>query len=173
MLTPYLLIGEVLKPQGVRGEAKLRCDASDPALCLTWDTLYLKKGEAYTPIGVRFSRVQDGIGYATFEGCARPEDVEKLRSESLYIDRAHAAPLAEGEYYLCDLYGCHAVDEAGNEIGVLTNVLQYSSTDIYVFSTPKGEMMAPALPEVFTSVDVAADRIEVCAARLEEVAVWQ
>ena len=64
MLTPYLLIGQVLKPQGVRGEAKLRCDASEPDTCLAWTTLYLKKGEEYTPIGVRFSRVQDGIGYA-------------------------------------------------------------------------------------------------------------
>ncbi len=173
MLTPYLLIGQVLKPQGVRGEAKLRCDASEPDTCLAWTTLYLKKGEEYTPIGVRFSRVQDGIGYATFEGCSTPEDVEKLRGEDLYIDRAHAAPLAEGEYYLCDLYGCRAVDEQGREIGVLTNVLQYSATDIYVFRTPKGEMMAPALPDVFVHVDVAADRMDVCSPRLAEVAVWQ
>ena len=173
MITEYFLIGEVLRPQGIRGEAKLRCDAADPEAFRKVTTLYWKDGDAYTPVEARTSRVDGGFAYTTFAGCTRPEDVEKLRGRSVYVDRAHAAPLQEGEYYLSDLIGCGVFDRQGQQIGVLRDVLQYGPTDIYVLDTPKGELMAPALPHVFIATDVAASRITADEERLPEVAVLQ
>ena len=73
--------------------------------------------------------------------------------------------------YISDLIGCKAVDENGTEIGTLTDVLQHGVVDVYVFKTPTGTLMAPALKAVFPTVDVRAGRIDVCAERLDEVAV--
>ena len=73
--------------------------------------------------------------------------------------------------YICDLIGCEAVDEAGTVVGTLTDVLQHGPVDVYVFRTACGTMMAPALKAVFPRVDVTARRIDVCAERLQEVAV--
>ena len=73
--------------------------------------------------------------------------------------------------YICDLIGCEAVDETGAVVGTLTDVLQHGPVDVYVFRTPRGTMMAPALKAVFPRVDVAARRMDVCAERLQEVAV--
>lgn len=169
----YLMIGEVLKPQGVHGEAKIKPYAAELDAFLEWTTLYVREGEDYAPIATRCSRVHDGFAYVTLGECASPEDVEKLRGRQLYIDRAHAAQLAEGEVYISDLIGCRAVDEAGKEVGVLTNVLQHGPVDVYVFRTPRGTMMAPALRDAFPEVDVAAGRITVNTARLGEVAVFE
>ncbi len=173
MITEYFLIGEVLRPQGIHGEAKLRCDAADPEAFRRVTTLYWKDGDAYIPVEAHTSRVDGGFAYTTFAGCARPEDVEKLRGRSVYVDRAHAAPLHEGEYYLSDLIGCEVFDRQGGRIGVLRDVLQYGPTDIYVLSTPRGELMAPALPHVFIETDVAGNRITADEERLPEVAVLQ
>ena len=173
MLSAYLLIGQVLRPQGVRGEAKIRPYAANPEDFRRWTTLYLQNGEEYAPIGCACSRVHDGFAYATLEGCANPDDVEKLRGRKLFIDRAHANALEEDEVYICDLIGCEAVDEAGEAVGTLTDVLQHGPVDVYVFRTARGTMMAPALKAVFPRVDVAARRIDVCAERLQEVAVLE
>ena len=170
-MNEYLLIGEVLRPQGVRGEAKIRPYAANPEDFRRWTTLYLQNGTSYTPIGCACSRVHDGFVYATLEGCANPDDVEKLRGRKLFIDRAHANALEEDEVYICDLIGCEAVDESGAVVGTLTDVLQHGPVDVYVFRTSRGVMMAPALKAVFPRVDVAARRIDVCAERLQEVAV--
>ncbi len=173
MLTPYFLIGEVLKPHGVRGEAKVKPYAQDPGDFMRWKTLYVKESGGWRPVGARCSRVHDGFAYVTLEGCASPEDVEKVRGLELYIDRAHAAPLPEGMFYISDLLGCEAEDENGKKVGTLTDVLQHGPVDVWVFRTPSGgTMMAPNLPDVFTEKDVAAGRIRVCAARLQEVAVY-
>ena len=172
-MNEYMMVGEVLRPQGVRGEAKVRAFASDPDDFMRWKTLYLKKDDSYAPIGARCSRVHDGFAYITLEGCANPEDVEKLRGTELYIDRDHAAELGEGEVYIADLLGCTAVDEQGNEIGVLKDVLQHGPVDVYVFKTKKGTMMAPAVLKAFPEVDVEARVIRVDSERLAEVAVFE
>ena len=48
-----------------------------------------------------------------------------------------------------------------------------SVCDVYVFSTPRGEMMIPALRRVVRSVDVEAGTIVLDEAALDEVAVWE
>lgn len=170
-MTQYLMIGEVLRPQGVKGEAKVRPYAANHDDFRHWKTLYLKDGEQYTPVRSQCVRVHDGFAYLLLADCATPEDVEKLRGRQLYIDRAHANPLEEGEVYISDLIGCEAVDESGAVVGTLTDVLQHGPVDVYVFRTPRGTLMAPALKAVFPRVDVAARRMDVCAERLQEVAV--
>ena len=170
-MNEYLLIGEVLRPQGVRGEAKIRPYAANPEDFRRWTTLFLQSGTDYAPIACASSRVHDGFVYATLGDCANPDDVEKLRGRRLFIDRAHANALEEDEVYICDLIGCEAVDETGAVVGTLTDVLQHGPVDVYVFRTPRGTLMAPALKAVFPRVDVAARRMDVCAERLQEVAV--
>lgn len=171
MLAAYLLIGEVLRPQGVRGEAKVRPYAANPADYMRWKTLYLKKGDEYTPVGAKCSRVHDGFAYITLEGCTSPDDVEKLRGRELYVAREDTAPMDDGEVLIADLIGCKAVDEKGTEIGTLVDVLQHGPVDVYVFKTPRGSLMAPALQAVFPVVDVEARRISVVSDKLEEVCV--
>lgn len=174
MRTPYFCIGEVLKPQGSRGEAKVRPFTDDPENFRRWTTLYRREGDGWVPVRSRFGRAHDGFVYLTLEGCVSPEDVEKLRGVELFIDRAHATPLPEGMFYLADLIGCRATDEAGADLGTLTEVLQHGPTDVYVFRDARGRTwMAPALPDVFPVRDVDAGVFRVNSGRLKEVAVYE
>ena len=43
-MNEYLMIGEVLKPQGVRGEVKIKPYAADLEALHDWKTLYLHDG---------------------------------------------------------------------------------------------------------------------------------
>ena len=172
-MNEYLMIGEVLKPQGIRGEAKIKPYAADPEDFRRWKTLYIKAGEAYTPVAARCSRVHDGFAYITLDNCTNPNDVERLRGVQLYIRREQAVQPEGDEVFICDLVGCEAVDETGRVLGTLTEVLQHGPVDVYVFKTPKGSMMAPALKAVFPRVDVQARRVDVCAEKLQEVAVFE
>ncbi len=172
-MNEFMLIGTILKPQGVRGEAKVKIYARNPEDFLRWKMLYLKREQEFVGLSCKCSRVQDGFAYVTLEGCSSVDDVERLRNQELYIDRAHAAPLEDGAVYICDLIGCRALDDQEHEIGVVTDVLQHGPVDVYVFKTPKGVMMAPALKTVFTEVDTAAGIIHTDAERLAEVAVFE
>ena len=168
----YLMIGTVLKQQGVRGECKIKPYAANVDLFSSWKTLYLEDHGAYTPIPLKTTRIHEGFVYAYLADCASANDVEAFRNRDLYIDRAHAAPPVDGSVYIADLIGCIAEDESGNPVGTLTDVLQYGSVDTWVFRTASGTLMAPALLSVFPQVDPAAGKILVCADKLREVAVY-
>ena len=70
-MNEYLMIGEVLKPQGVRGEVKIKPYAADLEAFHDWKTLYLHDGASYQPIKASCSRVHDGfarVGYHSSTG---------------------------------------------------------------------------------------------------------
>ena len=171
-MTEYLMVGEVLKPQGLRGECKIKPCAADLAMFETWKTLYLLKDGAYAAVPFRLSRIHEGFVYATLGSCAAPEDVERFRGARLYVDRAHATPLDDGAFYIADLIGCEAVDETGRSLGVLKDVLQNGPVDTWVFSGDR-PFMAPALLRVFPRVDPAAGKIFAQSDQLNEVAVFE
>ena len=170
-MNDYFMIASVLKPQGVRGECKLRSYASDIECFHRWNTVYLKIAECYTPVALRTVRIRDGFVYAHLDSSASVMEAERFRGCDLYIDRAHTAPPEDGAVMIADLIGCEARDERGGSIGTLTDVLQYGTVDTWVFQTGTGTLMAPALKSVFP--DVFPDRKLICVIRdrLEEVAV--
>ena len=168
----YLMIGLVLKPQGIRGECKIKPYAADLDRFVAWKELFLENNGVFSPLRCSVNRVHNGFIYAVLGDCRNADDAEKLRGRELYIDRAHAAPPEDGAFYIADLTGCEAVDETGRVIGVLTDVLQYGSVDTWVFKTPQGVMMVPALMAVFPAVDPISRRISVISGKLWEVAVF-
>ena len=172
LMQDYLMIGVVLKPQGIHGECKIKPYAADLDLFSSWKKLYLESSGVYTPVPCAVSRVHDGFVYAVIGDCANADDAEKYRGRNLYIDRSHAAHPEDGAFFIADLIGCEAMDASGNIIGVLSDVLQYGPVDTWVFRTPEGTMMAPALLAVFPEVDPEKRRITVIPEKLREVAVF-
>lgn len=170
-MNDYLMIATVLKPQGVRGECKLRSYAADIDLFHRWGTLYRKTAAGFEPVSVRTARIRDGFVYAFLDGSNSAEAAEAFRGTDLYVDCAHTAPLEEDAVLIADLIGCEACDESGEVIGTLTDVLQYGTVDTWVFQTGTGTLMAPALKAVFPEVDAAAKKILAVRDRLEEVSV--
>ena len=175
MLSEYLLIGEVLRPQGVKGQVKVRPDTDDPERFLDLNQVFLKQGDGYTAAPVADVSVRDDGVYLRLQNAQTRDEAEKQRGWMLYIDREHARPLAENETFICDLIGCKAVDTQGREIGVVQDVLQPGGNDVYVIKTPKGEMLLPALKHVVPVIDVKNGIMTVDEARLPEVAVcsWE
>ena len=175
MLSEYLLIGQVLRPQGIKGQVKVRPDTDDPERFLDLETVYLKKGDAYEPVTVDEISVRDDGVYLRLAGAQSRDEAEKQRNLLLYVDRAHAVELGEDETFICDLIGCRVVDLQGNEIGAVKDVLQPGGNDVYVIKTPKGEMLLPALKHVIPTVDVKNGLMTVDEKRLPEVAVcdWE
>ena len=170
-MNEYLLLGTVAKPQGLKGEVKLRHETGDASRFLDLETAWIRHGESYTPIRVLSARLSGPDVFLTLEGVLDRDAADKLRGTQLYIDRAHARPLNEGEVFIVDLIGLKAVDTRGNAIGTLVDVLQPGGTDVLVFNTPEGPMMAPHLKKLVR--EITRDRIVLDEAVLPEVAVYE
>ena len=174
MRSEYLRSGEVVRPQGVRGELKLRRESQDPTRYARLKAVWLKQNGEFREYQVKKGRVSGDFAYLLLAGIESREDAEALRGQVIYVDRAHAIALPEGEHFICDLIGLRAETEDGTVIGRLREVIQTNpACDIYAFDTERGEMMMPALRRVILSTDVENGVIRLSAEKLAEVAVWQ
>ena len=172
MLSPYLMIGEITKPQGVRGEVKVRPCTCDPERFEGLEAVYFEKGGAYAPVKIHVNRIGGDAVFMNVEGVCDRDAAEKLRGSLLYIDRAHAVALDEDTTFLCDLYGLRGVVSDGRELGKLTEVMQPGGNDVYVFNGPLGEVLVPALKSVVLRVDLEKGEMLLDGKRLDEVAVF-
>lgn len=168
----YLLIGEITKPQGVRGELKLRPITCDPSRFEDMTYAYLRDGDDYKKIEISVRRAGADAVFFRMEGVEDRNDAEKMRGRQLYIDRAHAVELDDDSNFICDLIGLKGVLTDGGEIGKLVDVMQPGGNDVYVFKGERGETLVPALRSVVRKVDTAQGLMLLDSERMAEVAVY-
>ncbi len=174
MQSEYLLIGEITRPQGVRGEMRVRPYTDDPMRFEDLDEVYVKRGDKYEARGIAFVRLNsDDVVIIRMDGVGDANAVEALRGEKLYVDREHAVELPEDADFIVDLIGCRVTDDEGNDYGKITDVMQPGGNDVYVISGKRGEVLVPALKSVVISVDTKAGEMLLSAARMREVAVFE
>ena len=186
MQTQYLQIGEIVKPQGIRGEVKLKAMTSDLGRYARLDYVFLLRKGEYVKTKVEKGRSYDGFAFLKLEGIRDRNEAEMMRGVKVFVDRENAIDLEsltnlgslggldEDENFVCDLIGLKAVDTKGNEIGTLRDVLTPNAVcDVYAFDTPRGDMMIPALRRVVKNVDLEAGTITLDEEVLPEVAVWE
>ena len=172
MLAEYLMIGEITKPQGVRGEVKVRPCTCDPARFEGLETVYVEKDGGYAPMSIRVNRIGADAVFLNVAGVADRDAAEALRGTKLFIDRAHAVQLDEDTNFLADLIGLRGAVSDGRDLGRLTDVLQPGGNDVYVFRGPLGEVLVPALKSVVLNVDLGKGEMRLDGKRLDEVAVF-
>ena len=71
-------------------------------------------------------------------------------------------PLKKDQYYVSDLLGFEAYDEAANLIGILKDIIETGSNDVFVIASAEGkETLVPALKVNIKHIDVLNKRISV------------
>ncbi len=159
-----LPVATVLKPQGVRGEVKLKVYLDNGGDILSVAKLYIG-GKEYEVMG---GRAFGEFAYLSLRGIADRNAAELLRGQEVEADRADLPPLPEGRHYIADLLGCSVVYENGEKVGEVTSITP-AKTDIYTVISDKKEITFAAAEGVIKSVDVEGGKIIVDKARFKEV----
>jgi len=155
----FLVIGEVLRPQGVEGEVRVRVLTDFPEHFRVLKRAYL--GQTLTPMIVEGTRFHQGCALLKFAGYDDRTAVESLRGALVQIPIEEAMPLAEDEYYLYQIVGLAAWTVQGEYLGRVREVLGTGSNDVYIVRGPRGEILLPAIEGVIRSVDLEAGRLTV------------
>ena len=161
-----LVIGKIVKPQGIRGEVKV-LPYTDGAEVFCGLRRVFIDGTEYKILN---ARVGDGIAYLALRGVPDRNAAELLRDRELTLPREEAPEPEEGSYYIADVLGSEIVTDTGKVLGTLKDIRQ-AATDIYTLETPTGEVLFPAADGVVLSVDVKNKKITVSERRFGEVAV--
>lgn len=161
-----LTVGEILKPQGIRGELKVKAYTDSEESFKEFSHVFID-GKEYKILSCRTG---GGAVFLGLRGVPDRNAAELLRGKLLTLPRTDAPVLPEGRYYIADLEGCAVRTEAGEFCGTLKTVLK-SATDIYVVEKDGKEILFPAAAGVVLTVDLEARLVTVDEKRYRETAV--
>lgn len=151
----YFRIGVITSTHGLKGDVKVFPTTDEPARFRKLKEAYILDGNTYVPVEADKASFFKQFVILHFSGLNRIEDVEKLVRKELYVDREHAIPLEEGEYYIRDLIGLRVIDDdSGGVLGELQDVLQTGANDVYVVSDGSREILIPVIRECILDVDL-------------------
>jgi 16S rRNA processing protein RimM len=156
----YFAIGRVVGAHGIRGEVKLEIYSDDPDHLRELRRVYFNDDP--TPRRLANVRFHGRQALLTFPDITDRDAAEALRGTIVRISGTQARPLAEGEFFLYQLVGLTVVNEADEELGRLTDIIQAGEVDVYVVRDSNGqEQLFPALKEVVLDIDPGAGRMVV------------
>jgi 16S rRNA processing protein RimM len=161
-----VVIGQIVKPFGVRGEVRVRSLSDVPGRFegLGQVTLVSPAGGELATVVQRVRR--DGESYVVrLAAFSTPEDAAAFRGAYIKISRGSAPALPSGQYYECDLVGLRVVTEEGRVLGTLEEVVPAGDRHLFVVREGRREILIPAAKSVVTEVDLATGTMTVCSIR--------
>lgn len=163
-----LVIGEVLKPQGIRGELKVKTFTDFPEDVKAFKTVYIDD----MPYKILSFRVgADGAAYLGLRGIPDRNAAELFRGKKLEGDRQDAPELEEGQYYIVDIIGLSCETEEGEVLGVVKDITNLAS-DVYTIEKDGKNILFPAVKGVVVKVDIEGGKLIVHKPKFDEVAVY-
>jgi 16S rRNA processing protein RimM len=89
-----------------------------------------------------------------FAGVDTPEKAKALKGAEIIADRAHAAPLKPGEFYVEDLKGLDVTAGDGEVLGRITDIIEGGGTDLAEIRLNSGEIrLVPFRKEFFGGIN--------------------
>ncbi len=149
----YLVIGYLRRSHGVRGEIILDIHTDFPERIKSGRKVLI--GEKYQPLTFDTVRPHaDGL-LVSFRGVDTPEEAGKFRNQWVYVKATEVPPLPDGMHYQYELIDLDVVDENGNPLGKLVEILETGANDVYVVRNDAGkEILLPAIPSVILNLDM-------------------
>ena len=151
----FLDCGQIVNTHGVRGEVRIVPWADSPEFLCGFSTLYVD-GAAKKVLS---SRVHKGSVIAKLDGVDTVEQAMALKGRTVQIRRADAR-LPEGAFFLADIIGLDVINEEGDKLGVLKEVLSPSVQQVYVVAGER-EIMIPAVPEFILETNIEGGYLKV------------
>ncbi len=141
MTDDLILLAQIGAAHGIKGEVRVR-PFGDPDMFDQYGKLETEDGRKFR---VKRMRPQKNMLVVKFEGVNTRDEAEALNGVELFVGRAKLPEPDEDEFYVSDLIGMVAVDEHGDEIGIIKDVPNFGAGDMIEIE-PKGGNSTYYLP---------------------------
>jgi 16S rRNA processing protein RimM len=145
-----VVIGEVAKAFGVKGEVKVRPFTESLELFRSADVLFLDR----SPVRVLSCRVHKGAPLLRLDGVATVDEAQALQGLQVRTEADRLPELEADEFYWTQLIGLTVRDVRGRDLGRVTSMIRTGANDVLEIHGDLGEILLPMIDEVIRSVDL-------------------
>lgn len=155
-----LEVGQIVNTFGIKGFVKIYPYVDDISRFDNLKKVHIKSKKDEKELQIEEVKYQKNMVLVKFKGIERIEDAEKLKNYYVEIDRADAIPLEEGQYFIADLLGLDVYLDTGEKLGILEDIYNTGSSDIYVVKNELGkQFLLPYIDEVVKQINLKEEKI--------------
>jgi 16S rRNA processing protein RimM len=154
-----VLLGDIGRPQGLKGEVRIRSFTAEPAAIADYGPLEDETGRRAFEIE---SLRTDAKGVvARIKGVSTREGAEALTGTKLYVPRSRLPEHGEEEWYHSDLIGLTVLDQPGASLGTVVAIHNFGAGDLLEIRPAAGgpDVLVPFTRETVPEVDVEGGRL--------------
>lgn len=158
----YLEVGKIANTHGIKGEVKVIPLTDDPERFTKLRWVYLERNNELERLDIEGVKFLKGMVLLKFKQINDMNAAELVKGMVLKVDRKNAVKLPKDSFFICDLLGCEVLEEDGNRLGTLREVLKTGSNDVYVVEQEgRKDILIPALKSVVKEVDLEQRKLVV------------
>lgn len=149
----YLAIGRLGKAHGLDGGISFYMLTDFPERLIKGRNVFI--GEEHFSAHIQSIKGHAKATIIQFDEFSSIDQVEKLKSDFVFVDAKDLPELPVGEYYHHQLIGITVTDTSGSIIGILTEILETGANDVYVITgDDRKETLFPALLSHIKKIDI-------------------
>lgn len=154
----FVIVGQVVKPHGLKGEICVTPYTDSPLLFETLNRIYLRVPgrfpKRYTIENVRYNREKPLLSLQEVSG--RDQAKELGRAEIL-LRRKDLPEQDTAQILIRDLVGVEVFEANGQSLGLIQEVRVHAGQEIWVIAGPnKQEILFPVVDQFLLDIDVQA-----------------
>ena len=150
-----LQVGVISSMHGVHGEVKVFPTTSDPGRYKKLKEVLLDTGKEMITLKLKGVKFFKQFVIVKFDGYDNPNDIEMYKGKPIYVTRENAVKLEKDEYFVADLYDIEVYEDNGEKLGVIVDVIETGSNDVYTVKCVDGsELLLPAIKQCILDVDI-------------------
>ena len=155
-----LEIGQIVNTFGIKGFVKVNPWVNDVTRFDDLKKVYIKIRKEQKELEIEEVKYHKNQVLIKFKGIETIEQAEQFRNAIIEIDREDAIPLEEGEYFIADLLESEVFTDEGEKLGILEDIYNTGSSDIYVVKNELGKsILLPRIDDVIKEIDVENKKI--------------
>jgi 16S rRNA processing protein RimM len=158
-----VLLAEVDRPRGLRGEVMATLHADDPERLDEIDQFFVVPpgGEAREARLEGWKRAGRRV-VLKITGIESVDQARTIMGSEIRIPASDSPSTApEGRYFAHQLEGLEVVDRGGERLGKVSKVLCPAGQALLVVAGPRGECLVPLVPAICVRIDPEGGRIEI------------
>src|SRR5215208_5961820 len=131
-----IVMGYISGAFGIKGWVKLQPFTEEPDSLLDYPEWWLEGEGGWKRYSVEEVEVHGPEVAARIEGCEDRDQAARYRGRQVAVPREAFPETGENEYYWADLIGLKVVNEAGEDLGTVSRVIETGANDVLVVDGP-------------------------------------
>jgi len=154
-------IGVIRKPHGVKGGLKVTLFSLDLDQLQELEQLFVNRDNTWVRLTQQSCQGYADYAIIRFNEIADRTEAETYQSLELFAEQELLPEPTDGEFYIKDLLTCQVVDQTGQLLGPVTDVLTPGAHEVLVIGAGATEVMVPLVSDWVIDIDLDQHLIQV------------